>query len=261
MPHAAVRRRRRGLPRMVRDLARSLGKQVKLEIVGGATQVDRDILAKLDAPLGHLLRNAVDHGIESPEEREAAGKPPEGLVRLEARHSAGALQIIVTDDGPGVDLDRLRDAVVARNLTTREAARALSEAELLEFLFLPGFTHEGRGHRDLRPRRRPRRRAGHGQAGARHGPRLVAGGQGHAVSAAAAADAVGGPHAARGDRRRAVRLSARLHRPDAQVVRRTGSSCSKAASTSTSTAGTSAWSRRARYSRPRRRRRPATTCR
>ena len=129
-----------GLPRMVRDLARSLGRRVKLDIVGGATRVDRDILAKLDAPLGHLLRNAIDHGLESPEVREAAGKSPEGLVRVEARHSAGALHIIVSDDGSGVDLEKLREAVVARNLTTREASRGLSEAELLEFLFLPGFT-------------------------------------------------------------------------------------------------------------------------
>ena len=129
-----------GLPRMVRDVALSLGRRVKLEIVGGATRVDRDILAKLDAPLGHLLRNAIDHGLESPEAREALGKPPEGLVRVEARHSAGALQIIVSDDGRGVDLEKLREAIVARNLTTREASQALSEAELLEFLFLPGFT-------------------------------------------------------------------------------------------------------------------------
>ena len=112
-----------GLPRMVRDLARSLGRQVKLEIVGGATRVDRDILAKLDAPLGHLLRNAVDHGVESPEARAAAGKPPEGLVRVEARHSAGALHIIVSDDGGGVDLEKLRDAVVARQLHPRRRPR------------------------------------------------------------------------------------------------------------------------------------------
>src|SRR5213076_795987 len=90
-----------GLPRMVRDLARSLGRQVRLDIVGGSTQVDRDILAKLDAPLGHLLRNALDHGVESPDARRAAGKSPEGVVRIEARHSAGALQIIVSDDGCG----------------------------------------------------------------------------------------------------------------------------------------------------------------
>ena len=85
-------------------------------------QVDRDILAKLDAPLGHLLRNAVDHGIESPEERRAAGKPAEGVVRLEARHSAGALQIIVSDDGRGIDLDQLRQAVVERELIDGETA-------------------------------------------------------------------------------------------------------------------------------------------
>jgi two-component system sensor histidine kinase and response regulator WspE len=132
-----------GLPRMVRDLAKSLGREVKLEIVGGATQVDRDILAKLDAPLGHLLRNAVDHGIESPDARRAVEKPAEGLVRIEARHSAGALHIIVSDDGSGIDLEGLREAVVARNLTTREASRALSEAELMEFLFLPGFSMKG----------------------------------------------------------------------------------------------------------------------
>jgi two-component system, chemotaxis family, sensor histidine kinase and response regulator WspE len=129
-----------GFPRMVRDLGSSLGKQVKLEIVGEATQVDRDILVKLDAPLGHLLRNAVDHGIEPLEERRAAGKPAEGVVRLEARHSAGALQIIISDDGGGVDLDKTREIVVKRKLIDREAAATLSEAELLEFLFLPGFT-------------------------------------------------------------------------------------------------------------------------
>ncbi len=129
-----------GFPRMVRDVGRTLGKQVKLEIVGEATQVDRDILEKLEAPLGHLLRNAVDHGIESPEGRRDASKPAEGVVRLEARHSAGTLQIIVADDGHGINLERLREKVVARNLTNAETAQKLSEAELLEFLFLPGFT-------------------------------------------------------------------------------------------------------------------------
>lgn len=127
-------------PRVVRDLARSLGRHVRLEIVGEATHVDRDILEKLDAPLGHLLRNAIDHGIESPEDRRAAGKPDEGIVRLEARHSAGVLQISVSDDGRGVDLEKLRGAIVARNLANAEIAQRLTEAELLEFLFLPGFT-------------------------------------------------------------------------------------------------------------------------
>jgi len=130
-------------PRVVRDLAHSLGKQARLEIVGGSTQVDRDILTTLDAPLGHLLRNAIDHGIESPHARRAGGKPVEGTIRLEARHSAGRLQVIVEDDGAGVDVQKLRATVIARNLITREAAERLSEAELLEFLFLPGFSTKG----------------------------------------------------------------------------------------------------------------------
>jgi two-component system sensor histidine kinase and response regulator WspE len=130
-------------PRIVRDVARSLGKEARLEISGEATQVDRDILTRLDAPLGHLLRNAVDHGLETPDERRAAGKPAEGLVRLEARHNAGALLVTVSDDGRGVDLESLRRAVVDRKLTTPEAAAALSDAEVLEFLFLPGFSMKG----------------------------------------------------------------------------------------------------------------------
>lgn len=127
-------------PRMVRDIGRSLGKQARLEIVGERTKVDRDILEKLEAPLGHLLRNALDHGIEPPEARLAAGKAAEGVIRLEACHSAGSLQIIVSDDGAGIDLERIREAVVRRNLANAETAAKLSEAELLEFLFLPGFT-------------------------------------------------------------------------------------------------------------------------
>src|ERR1035437_2049685 len=127
-------------PRMVRDLGRSLGKKVQLKITGETTQVDRDILQKLDAPLGHLLRNAVDHGIESAAERRAAGKPEEGIVRLEARHNSGVLQILVSDDGRGVNLESLRATILQRGLTNAETAAQLSEAELLKFLFLPGFT-------------------------------------------------------------------------------------------------------------------------
>jgi two-component system sensor histidine kinase and response regulator WspE len=127
-------------PRMVRDLGRSLGKQLRLEITGEDTQVDRDILEKLDAPLGHLLRNALDHGIEPPQERLAAGKSAEALLRIEARHSAGRLQVSVADDGRGVDLERLRATVIQRNLSNAATAAKLSEAELLQFLFLPGFS-------------------------------------------------------------------------------------------------------------------------
>ena len=127
-------------PRMIRDLGRELGKPTRLEIVGEATQVDRDVLERLDAPLGHLLRNAVDHGIESSEQRRTAGKAAEGLIRLEARHTAGVLQILINDDGGGIDLEALRAAIVRRKLATADFARTLSEPELLEFLFLPGFT-------------------------------------------------------------------------------------------------------------------------
>jgi two-component system, chemotaxis family, sensor histidine kinase and response regulator WspE len=127
-------------PRLVRDLAHSLGKRARLEVVGDSTQVDRDILMRLEAPLGHLLRNAVDHGIEAPDERQAKGKPPEGSIRLEARHSAGTLQVIVTDDGGGVDVEKTRAAVVERNLINADAAARLSDSELFQFLFLPGFS-------------------------------------------------------------------------------------------------------------------------
>lgn len=129
-----------GQERMVRDLGRSLGKQVRLEIEGDKTQVDRDVLEKLEAPLTHLLRNAVDHGIEAPEQRLLAGKPAEGLIRLRASHQAGLLVLELSDDGNGVDLEQVRQSIVERKLSPAETAAQLSEEELLTFLFLPGFS-------------------------------------------------------------------------------------------------------------------------
>ena len=129
-----------GQVRMVRDLGRDLGKQVRLEIEGEKTQVDRDVLEKLEAPLTHLLRNAVDHGIETPEQRLLAGKTAEGLIRLRASHQAGLLVLELSDDGNGVDLEKLRRSIVERNLSLAETAAQLSEEELLTFLFLPGFS-------------------------------------------------------------------------------------------------------------------------
>ena len=130
----------RGFPRLVRDVARSLGKQVRLEVRGEQTGVDRDILDKLESPLSHLIRNALDHGIESPDRRVAAGKPPVGTILLEARHRAGALTITITDDGEGIDIERLRAKTVTSGLVAGPLADQLSEQELLEFLFLPGFS-------------------------------------------------------------------------------------------------------------------------
>lgn len=129
-----------GFPRMVRDLAKQLGKQVCLEIVGQKTPVDRDILEKLEAPLTHMLRNAIAHGIELPEQRRQLGKPEIGTIRLEASHRSGMLFITVSDDGRGIDLEELRKKVVQKQLTTADMAAQLSEVELMDFLFLPGFS-------------------------------------------------------------------------------------------------------------------------
>lgn len=129
-----------GHTRMLRDLGRSLGKQVRLEIEGDNTQVDRDVLERLEAPLTHLLRNAVDHGIEPPALRARKGKPEEGVVQLRARHHAGMLVLEVSDDGAGIDLQRVAEAVIKRRFATAEQVEQMTEEELLAFLFLPGFS-------------------------------------------------------------------------------------------------------------------------
>lgn len=129
-----------GFQRMVRDLAKSLQKKVTLEIKGASTKVDRDILEKLESPLTHIVRNAVDHGMEMPEERLRLGKSEEGCIILEARHSFGMLNIIVSDDGCGINEDNLRRKIVEKGYVTDEMAAELNGAELYDFLFLPGFS-------------------------------------------------------------------------------------------------------------------------
>jgi len=129
-----------GLPRLVRDMARALGKEARLVVVGERTEVDRDILEKLESPLSHLVRNAVDHGLEMPDLRAAAGKPEAGTITLDARHRAGMLLVTVADDGGGIDLNKLRKKIVDRGMNTADVVARFTEAELLEFLFLPGFS-------------------------------------------------------------------------------------------------------------------------
>ncbi len=129
-----------GYPRMVRDLARQLGKRARLTIVGENLEVDRDVLEKLDAPLTHLLRNALDHGIEAVATRLAAGKPEEGQLRIWATHRAGMLAIDISEDGAGIDLARVRARLVDSGRLSADAAAALSEQALREHLFAPGFT-------------------------------------------------------------------------------------------------------------------------
>jgi two-component system sensor histidine kinase and response regulator WspE len=127
-------------PRMVRDLARSLGKKIAFRIEGEDAPVDRDILEKLESPLTHLLRNSVDHGVEAPQARAAAGKPEEGTVTLSARHSGGNLAISISDDGAGIDAEALKKTIIEKGLSTARMLGGMSEAELFEFMFLPGFS-------------------------------------------------------------------------------------------------------------------------
>ncbi|MDG2021523.1 MAG: hybrid sensor histidine kinase/response regulator [Phycisphaerales bacterium] len=129
-----------GFPRMIRDLAKKLGKKVRFEVQGGRTRVDREILASLEAPLTHVLRNAVDHGIELPEARKAAGKPETATLVLEARHHAGMLLVRVREDGGGIDPESLRRKIVERGFVDEGMASRLDGPELHDFLFLPGFS-------------------------------------------------------------------------------------------------------------------------
>jgi two-component system sensor histidine kinase and response regulator WspE len=129
-----------GLPRLVRDTARTLGREVTLVTSGETTPVDREVLRRLDAPLGHLIRNAVDHGIEPGHERLERGKSPRGTIRVEARHGGGRLLVSVQDDGRGLDFAAVRARVVSRGLAEAQAVAEMSDSELSHFLFLPGFT-------------------------------------------------------------------------------------------------------------------------
>jgi two-component system chemotaxis sensor kinase CheA len=127
-------------PRLVRDLSSKLAKQVELELVGQDTELDRTVVDALGDPLVHLVRNALDHGLETPADREAAGKPAAGTVRISARHAGGNVVITVTDDGRGVD----RHAVIAKalraGLITAEQAEGSDMARAIELLFTPGFS-------------------------------------------------------------------------------------------------------------------------
>ena len=127
-------------PRLVRDLARSQGKEVRLVIEGEGIELDKTILEQIGDPLVHVIRNAVDHGLEPPELRRAKGKDPSGLLTLRAFYEAGGVAIEVTDDGRGLDVDALKRKAVEKGLLTSEAAAALSEQAAFQLVFLPGLT-------------------------------------------------------------------------------------------------------------------------
>lgn len=126
--------------RVVRDLANKLGKNVRLNIVGGEVELDKSIVEAIGDPLTHLVRNAVDHGIEFPDKRDADGKSPEGQLLLKAFHQAGQVHVQVSDDGKGLDPDMLRKSAVAKNILTMEQAEALSDEDALNLIFIAGFS-------------------------------------------------------------------------------------------------------------------------
>ena len=127
-------------PRIARDLARQLGKDVELALSGEETEVDKTMIEDLADPLVHLVRNAVDHGVESPEERLASGKPAKSVVRLEARQEGDHIMLIVADDGRGMSPERIRAKAVEKGLLREEDANTLDDRQSLNLIFLPGFS-------------------------------------------------------------------------------------------------------------------------
>jgi len=127
-------------PRLARDLARSLGKDVELVLVGEETEMDKTMIEDLNDPLVHLVRNAVDHGVETIEGRIAAGKPEKSLVELSARQEGDHILITIADDGKGMRPEVIRNKAVEKGLITNEAANTLDETQCLELIFLPGFS-------------------------------------------------------------------------------------------------------------------------
>jgi two-component system chemotaxis sensor kinase CheA len=127
-------------PRIVRDLSAQCGKQIRLELEGAETELDRSILEAIKDPLTHVVRNSADHGIERPELRLSRGKPAQGTLRLRAFHEGGKVNIEISDDGGGIDVDRVREKAIVRGLITQERAAAMSERELTQLIFLPGFS-------------------------------------------------------------------------------------------------------------------------
>ncbi len=131
------------LPRVVRDVAHSLGKQIDLRMEGADTELDRTIIEAIKDPLTHLVRNSCDHGIEDPERRRLRGKPAKGTLTLKAYHEGGQVNIEISDDGAGVDVERVRAKAVERGLIRPDQAAQLNEREAMNLLFLPGFSTAG----------------------------------------------------------------------------------------------------------------------
>src|SRR5450631_1378048 len=128
------------MPRIVRDLSQSLGRRVRLQVEGQDTELDKSLLEAIKDPLTHAVRNSLDHGIEPPDVREAAGKNPEGKLKLRAAQEGSHVIIEVSDDGAGIAVEKIREKAIERGLTTAERAAHMAERELLQLIFLPGFS-------------------------------------------------------------------------------------------------------------------------
>jgi two-component system chemotaxis sensor kinase CheA len=128
------------IPRIVRDLSQSLGRRVRLQVEGQDTELDKSLLEAIKDPLTHAVRNSLDHGIEAPEVRVAAGKDPEGTLKLRAAQEGSHVIIEVSDDGAGIAVEKVRQKAIERGLITPERAAHLAERELLQLIFLPGFS-------------------------------------------------------------------------------------------------------------------------
>lgn len=128
------------MPRIVRDLAAACAREVRLEMVGGDTELDRSLLESVKDPLTHLVRNAVDHGIESPATRTASGKPSTGVLTLRAYHAGGQVMVEVRDDGAGIDPQKVAAKAIERGLKTAEQLDAMATSDILNLVFLPGFS-------------------------------------------------------------------------------------------------------------------------
>ncbi|MGC1462317.1 MAG: chemotaxis protein CheA, partial [Terracidiphilus sp.] len=128
------------MPRIVRDLSQSLGRRVRLQVEGQDTELDKSLLEAIKDPLTHAVRNSLDHGIEPPEVRQSAGKDPEGTLKLRASHEGSHVIIEVSDDGAGIAVDKVRSKAIERGIVTPERASQLGEHELLQLVFLPGFS-------------------------------------------------------------------------------------------------------------------------
>ena len=127
-------------PRIARDLARQLGKDIELELLGEETEVDKTMIEDLADPLVHLIRNAVDHGVETAEQRQAAGKPVKSVVRLEARQEGDHIVLIIADDGRGMSAEKIRAKAIEKNIISEEEANTLDDRQSLNLIFLPGFS-------------------------------------------------------------------------------------------------------------------------